>query len=236
MWKKTLRKSDKSLKDRTAKLLMRSFSPVVMVSLQSWCQYVQHLLAIHGHPWVIPCPCVHPQAHYVRWGCQDVDRKRKCVASNWNFKYLGETLPAQLLGTGLFGFAFQEPKNQTRWWSHGHTVKPRYSHFFHERKFEAARRLCDFLEIQSLLDGASQCSVPKGKRNAVICFWANHMWSAKCEMTLVTPKMVRFFQGGKLKIWHQKRPNSSVWPSTFLMSLGSALERLDTRSPMSEAI
>lgn len=63
---------------------------------------------------VIPCPCVHPQAHYVRWGCQDVDRRRKCVASGWKSKYLGETLPAQFLGTGLFGFAFQEPKNQGR--------------------------------------------------------------------------------------------------------------------------
>lgn len=62
--------------------------------------------------------------------------------------YLGETRPAQFLGTGLFGFAFQEPKNQGPWWWHGHTIKPRFSHFFHEQNLKLPGGSVIFLKFK----------------------------------------------------------------------------------------
>lgn len=132
---------------------------------------------------VIPCPCVHPQAHYVRWGCQDVDRRRKCVASGWKSKYLGETLPAQFLGTGLFGFAFQEPKNQKRWWSHGHTIKPHFSHFFHEQNLKLPGGSVIFLKFK-------------------VSWMVPH--SVQYQ-NFQTPRISRFVRRKTMKTWHQRR-------------------------------
>ena len=89
-------------------------------------------------------------------------------------------------------------------WSYNQTT---FQSLFPWAKFEAARRLCDFLEIQSLLDGASQCSVPKlpGAKNIAFCSEEKNenLTSKKAKLSCPAFNILDILRLSSGKAWHK---------------------------------